>query len=207
MSDNKNDQVVVAFFASQDAADAAIDTLQSWDKASEEIKLGAVGTITKENGKVKTKVGRQTGKGAKAGAVVGVIAGVLSGGVTVIGGALVAGAAGGVMGAFMKKSTHLTKEEIAQIGNELDAGRVAVIVTCDEPELAPTRQQLINAGGTVRNYEVPEEAFTEAAKAVAGADAATVEEAPAEVVASALAEASEAEDTADANAAEPAPVA
>jgi hypothetical protein len=44
----------------------------------------------------------------------------------------VGGATGGVVGAFMKKSTHLTKEEIAQIGAELDAGRVAVVATCDE---------------------------------------------------------------------------
>jgi hypothetical protein len=193
MSDNKNEQVIVAFFNNKSAADNAVSALQAWDKASDEIKLGAVGTITKENGKVKTNVGRKTGKGAAVGTVVGIIAAILSGGVTLIGGVLVGGASGGIVGAFMKKSTHLTKAEIDQIGSELDAGKVAVIVTCDEPEVAPTRQQLISAGGTVRNYTVPQEAFTDAAMAVEGADAAAVEQAPAEVVTAALAEASEAE--------------
>ena len=193
MSDNKNEQVIVAFFDSQAAADAASSDLQAWDKVNEEIKLGAIGTITKENGKVKTHVGRKTGKGAAVGTVIGIIAAILSGGITLIGGVLAGGAAGGVVGAFMKKSTHLTKEEIDQIGNELDAGRVALIVTCDDHEVEPTRQQLISAGGKVRGYVVPQEAFSEAAKAVEGADAAAVEQAPAEVVTEALAVASEAE--------------
>jgi hypothetical protein len=60
---------------------------------------------------------------------------------------------------------------------------------------------LISAGGKVRNYTVPQEAFTEAAKAVEGADAVAVEETPAEVVTAALAEASEA-DSAPADSAE-----
>lgn len=192
MSSDKNEQVVVAFFDSTAAADSAVAAIQNWDKANEEIKLGAVGTITKENGKVKTHVGRNTGKGAAVGTVIGIIAAILSGGLTLIGGVLVGGAGGGVVGAFMKKSTNLTKEEIQQIGTELDAGKVAVIVACDEHEIAPTRQELINAGGTVRNYTVPQEAFSDAAKEVPGADAAAVEEAPAEVVSAALVEASDA---------------
>jgi hypothetical protein len=189
MSDNKNEEVIVAFFESQAIADSAAANLQEWDKATKEIKLGAVGTIFKQDGKVKTHVGRKTGSGAVVGTVIGVIAAILSGGLTLVGGVLAGGASGGIVGAFMKKSTHLTKEEIQQIGNELDAGRVAVVVTCDAHELAATRQELINAGGKVRNYTVPQEAFVEAAQAVEGADTAAVEEAPAEVVADALDEA------------------
>jgi hypothetical protein len=193
MADNKNQQVIVAFFDNKNGADTAISDLQAWDKASDEVKLGAIGTLTKENGKVKTNVGRKTGKGATVGTVIGVIAAILSGGITLIGGVLVGGATGGVVGAFMKKSTNLTKAEIEQIGKELDAGRVAVVVTCDDHEVAPTRQRLISSGGTVRNYTVPQEAFTEAAKAVPGADTAAIEQAPAEVVTEALAEASDME--------------
>jgi uncharacterized membrane protein len=189
MSENKNEQVIVAFFESQAIADAAAMNLQEWDKANKEIELGAVGTISKQDGKVKTHVGRKTGQGAVVGTVIGVIAAILSGGLTLIGGMVIGGASGGIVGAFMKKSTNLTKEEIEQIGNELDAGRVAVVVTCDPHELDATRQQLINAGGKVRNYTVPQEAFTEAAKAVENAESAAVETAPAEVVAEALDEA------------------
>jgi uncharacterized membrane protein len=193
MSDNKNEQVIVAFFESQAIADSAAVNLQEWAKSTKEVTLGAVGTIYKQDGKVKTHVGRKAGSGAVVGTIIGVIAAVLSGGLTLIGGMLIGSASGGIVGAFMKKSTHLTKEEIQQIGNELDAGRVAVVVTCDAHELAATRQQLITAGGKVRNYVVPQAAFVEAAQAVEGADTAAVEAAPAEVVAAALEEATVAE--------------
>jgi hypothetical protein len=186
---DKNEQVIVAIFDSYVAADKAVALLQEWDNANEEIKLGAVGTMTRKDGKVKTQIGRNTGKGAVVGTTIGVIAAILSGGLTLIGGVLVGGATGGVVGAFMKKSTHLNKDEIEQIGKELDAGRVAVVVTCDEHEVAPTRDQLMKTGGKVRHYEVPQEAITVAAEAVPGADATAVAEAPAEVVSTALAEA------------------
>ena len=114
MSDNKNEQVIVAFFDSKTAADDAINDLQAWDKANDEIKLGALGTLVKENGKVKTNVGRKTGKGAAVGTVVGIIAAILSGGLTLIGVVLVGGASGSIVGAFMKKSTNLTKAEIGE---------------------------------------------------------------------------------------------
>jgi len=193
MAKDKNDQALVAIFDSYVSAEKAVTLLQEWDNANEEIKLGAVGTMVRQDGKVKTSVGgRKTGKGAAVGTVIGVIAAVLSGGLTLIPSVLAGGAAGGVVGAFMKKSTNLSKDEIEQIGKELDAGRAAVVVTCDDFEVAPTRDQLIKAGGKVRNYVVPEEAYIEAAKAVPGADPAAVEEAPAEVVAEALAAAAEA---------------
>lgn len=183
---DKNDQVIVAIFNSFTDADKAITLLKEWDQANDEVKLGAVGTMVRENGKVKTQVGKNTGKGAVVGTVVGVIAAVLMAPVALVGGAVAGAAGGGVVGAFMKKSTHLSKDEIEQIGKELDAGRVAVVVTCDDFEVAPTRDQLIKSGGKVRNYEVPQEAISEAAEAVQGADAAAVAETPAEVVSEAL---------------------
>jgi hypothetical protein len=183
---DKNDQVIVAIFNSYTDADKAITLLKEWDNANDEIKLGAVGTMIKENGKVKTQVGRKTGKGATVGTVLGVTAAVLMAPVGLIGGAVAGAAGGGVVGAFMKQSTHLNKAEIEEIGKELDAGRVAVVVTCDDFEVAPTRDQLIKAGGKVRNYEVPQEAIIEAAQAVPGADAVAVAETPAEVVSEAL---------------------
>lgn len=185
-SKDKNDQVIVAIFNSFTDADKAITLLKEWDQANDEVKLGAVGTMTRENGKVKTQVGKNTGKGAVVGTVVGVIAAVLMAPVALIGGAVVGATGGSVVGAFMKKSTHLSKDEIEQIGKELDAGRVAVVVTCDDFEVAPTRDQLIKSGGKVRNYEIPQEAISDAAEAVTGADATAVAEAPAEVVSEAL---------------------
>jgi hypothetical protein len=174
MSDNKNENVVVAIFGSQSEADAAIDGLKDWDQASDDIKLGAIGTIVKDGDKVKTHVGHKTGRGAVVGAVVGVIAGVLSGGLTLLGGLLGGGALGGAGGAFMKQSLHLTKQEIDALGNELDAGKVAVVVTCDEAEIEPTKTQLETYGGTTRTYGVPQAALAEATQAMAVAEGAAV---------------------------------
>ena len=172
MSDNKNEHAVVALFDNLAAANSAIAGLEQWDKASDDIKLGNIGTISKDGDKIKTNAGRKGGKGAKAGAIIGIIAGVLSGGVTLIGGALVGAVGGGVLGSFFKKSVGLTKEEIAELGVELDAGRVAVVVACDDNEVEATSAQLTQAGGTVRNYTMPEGTMAATAAAIEAAPAA-----------------------------------
>ncbi len=178
MSDNKNDNVIVAVFDTEYAAEQAVEALKSLDRIREEIELGAIGMIGMEDGKVKVHSGRSAGKGAKAGAIVGLIAGVLSGGMTIFAGLLGGSILGGVMGSFFKKSLHLTKEEINQIGAELVGGRVAVVVTLDEHEIAETSAELERSGGKVRTYAVPSEALNEAAEAVQQS-AAQAEETPA----------------------------
>ena len=52
-------QLVLAVFENEAAADGAVDALKGWDKATSEIKLGAIGVLVKdEKGKIKThKVG------------------------------------------------------------------------------------------------------------------------------------------------------
>ncbi len=173
MSENKNDHVVVAFYASAEAAETAAESLQDWDKASADVKLGAVGTMAATpEGKIKTHVGRKSGKGAKTGAILGVIAGVLSGGVTLIGGLVGGAVAGGALGSFFKKGTNLTEDEINSIGEELKSGKYAVVVTCDESELAATRDHLEMAGGAIWTYEVSAEAMAAAAEAETAAEKA-----------------------------------
>lgn len=166
MAENKNDHVVIAFYDSAEAAEAAAQSLQAWDKASEDVKLGAVGTMAATpEGKIKTHVGRKGGKGAKTGAILGVIAGVLSGGVTLIGGLIGGALAGGVLGSFFKKSTNLTEAEIEKIGEELRSGKHAVVVTCDDYEVQATKDHLQMAGGVIWTYEVSAEAMEAAAGA------------------------------------------
>ena len=165
MSDKNdlNENVVLGFFENQDAADSAIDGLKQWDKVNDHIKFGAIGTITKDGDKVKTHVGRKAGKGMLIGATLGVIGAVLTGGVSI----LATTAVGGALGAFFKKSMSLTKEEIAQIGAELDAGKVAVAVPCDEYEIESATDYLKASRATsVRAYTVPTEALEEAAPTV-----------------------------------------
>ncbi len=167
---DKNDHVVIAFYADEATAKATVDGLKVWDKANDHMKLGAIGMIRKEGDKVKTSVGRKTGKGVAIGAAVGVIGAVLTGGAALVAGAVGAGALGGVLGAFFKDSMGLTKEEIAQIGQELDAGRVAVVVPCDEYEIPLVTEYVSGPGVPVHAYAVSSAALTEVAKSPAVMD-------------------------------------
>lgn len=158
---DENDNVVIAFFADRAAAEDAIKGLKTWDKVNDQFDLGTIGTIYREGDKIKTHVGRKTGKGAAIGAAVGVIGAVLTGGTSLI--ATTVG--GGVLGHFFKKSMNLTQEEIAAIGQELEGGRVAVVITCDDFEIPMVTEYMEGSKGTVRTYKVPQEALAEAAAA------------------------------------------
>jgi hypothetical protein len=81
---------------------------------------------------------------------VGLIAAVVSG-----------GAFGGVMGAFFKKSVDLDEAALQEIGAQLDAGKIGVVVAVDEFEMDPMAAQLANAGGSVYQFKVPSEALTQ----------------------------------------------
>jgi uncharacterized membrane protein len=185
---DKNEHVVIAVFPSKAEAESAEAGVKSWDGANDAVKLGAIGTIINENGKIKTHVPHKTGKGAGVGATVGIIAGVLSGGLTLLAGAAAGAVGGGALGAFMKQSLHLTKEEIAALGTELEGGKAALVVTCDEDEVGPTQEWLAGAGGAVRGYAVPAAALEEAVDAGLG-DAVPVAEPAAEDAPAASAEA------------------
>ncbi len=174
MSENKNDQVIVAMFPNADAADQAVEALKVWDKADEDVKLGAVGTLViGEDGMLQTHVGHKAGKGAKTGAILGVIAGVFTGGLSVVAGLVGGAALGGGLGSFFKKSTNLTEAEVNHIILELKTGKAGVVVTCDASELDATKAEITKAGGTIWVYEVSPEELAhaeEAAKAQAEID-------------------------------------
>jgi outer membrane lipoprotein SlyB len=154
---NENNNVVLAFFADRAAADSAVEGLKIWDKVNEQFDLGTIGIISKEGDKIKTHVGRKTGKGAAIGAAVGTTVG------------------GGALGHFFKKSMNLTREEIAEIGKELDGGSVAVVVACDDFEIPMVTEYLVGSKGKVRTYAVPQEALAEAATAPEVMDAVSEE--------------------------------
>lgn len=162
--ENKNEHVVVALFNSQTDADNAIEHLKAWDKARDNVKLGAVGTLYSENGEIKTKAGRKAGSGAKAGLVLGVVAGLLTGGIGLVGGALAGGALGGLTGSLFKKSVNLTEDDIASLSKDLQAGKVGVIVTCDEYEMTGVSSNLQYSGGEIKQFFVPAETAEEVAK-------------------------------------------
>ena len=153
-------QLVLALFADEAAADAAVDQIKAWDKASADVKLGAIGVLVKDDkGKIKThKMGSRKTKG---GAVLGVLLGILSGGVTLLGG-LVGGA---VLGSLFKKGLSMSKDEQAKLNTELDAGKAAVGLMVDDGEVEAVKAKLTELGGAPEVYEVPDEVVEQAATA------------------------------------------
>ncbi len=158
MSD-KNNQVIIAYFSSADKADSAANQLMAWDQANEAVKLGGIGILVWDDGKFKTyKVGgRAAGKGAKWGTALGVVTGILSGGVTLIGGAVAGAAGGAVLGSFFHKSLGLTDDDEARLEKHLAEGGAALVAMADEDEVDVTSAQISTLGGTVENYEIPDE--------------------------------------------------
>jgi hypothetical protein len=133
--------------------------LKGWDKANDEIKLGAFGTIRKVDGEIKQDVGSDKGRGLLAGGVLGIIGAVITGPIVFL-----AGLVGGVVKSFFVESVDLTEEEVQRIGKELDSGRVALVVACDDHEYLATSEELEAMGGSVRAYQVPEQAMARAAE-------------------------------------------
>ena len=154
-------QLVLVYFGNEGAADEAVNAVKQWDKATKEIKLGAIGILVKDkDGKVKThKVGkRNTGVGA----ILGVIAAVLSGGISLLGGIV----GGGVIGALFHKGLGISKDQMAKIDGYLNDGKAAVgvLVKADEVEAVTTK--LTELGGmAAESYEVSEEVVEEAVAA------------------------------------------
>jgi uncharacterized membrane protein len=181
MADNKNDHLVVAYFDTKAQAEQAAESLKNWDKANDDIKLGAIAVVSKnEQGKVETtNLGpRNTGKGATIGVIAGAAAGLLSGGLTVVGGALLGGILGGGVGALTKQGIGLNQEDLDRMQAELDAGHAALLAMADEDEVADTTAELTRLGGRAQASPVAPEAVAQAEQALSSAPAATETAAP-----------------------------
>ena len=169
MSDNKNEHLVTAVFDSKDMAAGAAQALKDWDKANEDIKLGAIGVLTKnEKGKIETTnySSRNTGKGAKIGVIVGVITALLSGGVTLLGGVIGGAVLGGLMGSLSKQGLGLTEDDLQTLATELSAGHAALLVMCDDSEVEATTAELTTMGGKTQSKPVSDEAVQQAEQAL-----------------------------------------
>jgi uncharacterized membrane protein len=160
-------QLVLALFADEAAADAAVAQIKSWDKASDDVKLGAIAVLVKdEKGKIKThKLGARKTKG---GAVLFGLVGLLSGGISVLGGVV----GGAILGSLFHKGLKMSKEQQERLNAELDAGKAAVGLMVKDDEVGLVNAKLAELGGAAETYQVSDEAVEEAVKAV--------EEAPAE---------------------------
>jgi uncharacterized membrane protein len=150
--------VIIAIYPGADKADRAANMIKDWDKARDDIKLGGVGILTWENGKIQTRKvgGRATGKGAKWGLALGVVTGILSGGVTLLGGAIAGAAGGAVLGSLFHKQLGLSDADWENLERKLKTGEAALVVMADPDEVAATKAELATLGGTVEDYQVPD---------------------------------------------------
>ena len=149
--------LVLAFFDSEAAADQAAEALKNWEKASDYMKVDAIGVLAKdEDGNVKEhKLGKRAGKkGMGIGVALGLLAAIPTGGLSLIGSAAGGVVGGGILGEFFHKGLKMTDEDVARVGRELDAGHAAVGVLTWDFETEAVAQKLKDVGGTPETYEV-----------------------------------------------------
>lgn len=151
MSEDLNEQILVAFFPSEEATDSAATALQEWDDANDDIKLGALGRLTVSDGKLHAKRygAARTTRGALVGGALGVLAAGVTGGLSLLAGALGGGAIGGVTGKLTAGSFGISDDATASIKQHLEGGGAALVVHCDHDELSATMHQLKSLGGAV----------------------------------------------------------
>jgi uncharacterized membrane protein len=153
-------QVVISVFPDEAAADAAVGSLKSWDKVSNDVKLGAIGVLVlDEQGQVKTqKLGKRSiGKGAGIGVVLAVVAPPLGVGTMV---------AGGLLGALHKKGLGLDDADRERIAAQLTSGKAAVGVLARSDEANTIASKLKELGGDSEVHEATDEALEQAAAEV-----------------------------------------
>jgi hypothetical protein len=51
----KDRHVIIAYFKGADKADMAANQLKAWDKATDAVKLGGIGILTWQEGKIHTR--------------------------------------------------------------------------------------------------------------------------------------------------------
>jgi uncharacterized membrane protein len=153
-------QVILGLFADEAAADAAVESLKAWDKASDDIKFGAIGVLVlEEEGAlpVTRKMGqRSSKKGAGIGLLLAVVAPP-----TLLAGVV----GGGVLGSFHHKGLGLSDEDRRRIGAELVDGKAAVGVLVPTAEAGAVAGKLTELGGDVEAHPVSDEALEAAAAA------------------------------------------
>jgi uncharacterized membrane protein len=147
-------QVVLAFFKDEAAADAAVESLKAWDKIDDEVKLSAIGVLALDaQGKVKTqKLGtRSITKGAGIGLLLALI--------TPLGLGVVI--AGGGFGALHHKGLGLKSEDRDRIAAELAGGKAAVGVLVKDAQAAIVSAKLAELGGVPETHEISAEVEAE----------------------------------------------
>lgn len=170
MAENNNDRLVIAYYVNSAAAKAAAEDLKDWDKDNDDVKLGAIGIITVNQGNGEVEVdeigARHTKRGAAWGTAIGAGLGILTAGIALIPGMLVGAAVGGGLGHLNHKSLGMTDADVAKLADHLKLGGAALGVMCDDFEVAATTAKMVQEGGTTDYYELVDDAVDAVADAV-----------------------------------------
>jgi uncharacterized membrane protein len=161
-------QLVLAYFDHFDAAETAAKGLMAWDKASRDIRLGAIGVLREtEKGKIKTKKYgyHNTGKGATIGVILGTLAVVLPG-IGLVAGMVGGAVAGGILGSFSKEGMGISDKDLAKLKDALSDGKAALIVLSEPEEANAVQAELEKLGGKVDRYVTSSETLDKAAAEV-----------------------------------------
>jgi hypothetical protein len=150
-------QVVLSVFENEAGADAAVESLMAWDRASHEVRLNAIGILVLDaNGDVKThKLGsRSVGKGGGIGLVLGVLAPPVGVGAVV---------AGGVLGTLHHKDLGLDEDDRDRMTTELVSGRAAVgVLAKSDEEAGVIAGKLEELGGESEVHDVTDNKLEQA---------------------------------------------
>lgn len=154
-------QLVLAIFADEAAADAAVDALKAWEKTNNVAPRPVGVLVVDDKGRIKEhKLGQTAGgKGAGIGLVLAALTPPT----------LIAGIVGGALvGHFHHKGLGLSDADRERIASELSGGKAAVGVLVEyTEEAAMISGKLAELGGTPETHAVTDEALEAVAAAAA----------------------------------------
>jgi hypothetical protein len=168
--------LVLSTFDTEVQADEAAAALKQWDKATEDIRVGGIGILVKDqSGKIKEhKVGaHQTGKGAGVGLVLGLVAAIPTGGLSLAAGSIGGVIIGAIVGSFFQKGfKELSRADAERINKELDAGHAIVGVLVLLPYADATAAELTRLGGRTETHVINSDEMKQVDTVAASASAA-----------------------------------
>jgi hypothetical protein len=152
-------ELVLAIFPDEAAADAAVETLKGWDAITDDVKLGAIGVLVADDqGQIKEhKLGARS---TKTGAGIGLLLAVVAPPTLLVG--LVGG---GILGRFHHQGLGLKAADRERIGVGLKDGKAAVGVLVPAGQAETVSGKLAELGAAAEVHEVSDEALEAVAAA------------------------------------------
>ena len=160
---DKNNQLVVSVFDNIMKAKQAQKDIELWDEAQAAVKLGGSAIIYKDTVDGKIKHEQSAKFDWKKGALIGLLLVPLTGGLLLP----VFGAAAGLATTWLK---GIKREDIDKIASQVNAGKAALAVLCDEYEMPMVSAELTRLGGTtITGYKIPDKTAVDVQNAVQSA--------------------------------------